>query len=415
MNILLSAFSCAPHRGSEPNVGWNVAMAVGRKHKVWVLTAASNCRAIEACQSPVPLDLKFIYVDLPSSLSRLETGGLLSHYLYYALWQVAAYFVARRLHREVIFDAVHHVTYVNSWVPTWLGWLGIPFIWSAGNREKVPLRFISEMSLQGKLQELTRNTVISLSRMVVNRAVAERATLILSVSGGQVWGNDLPVSRLPLGGLNTEDVNKLISMPQRVTKPFRVLSVGRLLGLKGFAAAMRAFNLLRREFPESEYWIVGEGPERSRLELLATKLGCRESVRFMDWRTRDEVFHLFAKVDVLLHPSLREQFGYVIVEAMAAGKPVICLDVGGPSVLVDNGNGCKIRAGSPDQVVLDISRILLRLAVDLEHRLALGREMRHRANSQWTWEAVGEQMLDLYDQTLSLHGTKERIQGGAIQ
>lgn len=128
MRVLLSAYSCHPGRGSEPGVGWGVAQAVAREYEVWVLTYARNRSGIEEALDRLSTKrIRFVYVDLPRLISRLA-GLPIGHHMCYLAWQVSAFPVARRLHRRVGFDLVHHVTYVNSWLPTLMGYLGIPFI-----------------------------------------------------------------------------------------------------------------------------------------------------------------------------------------------------------------------------------------------------------------------------------------------
>ncbi len=113
MKLLLSAYACEPGLGSEPGVGWNSVLQAARFHDVWVLTREVNRKGIE--QAPAPPQLArvhFVYLDLPSEL-RFWKKGRRGLYLYYYLWQILAYRRAVRLHREIGFDAVQHVTFVN--------------------------------------------------------------------------------------------------------------------------------------------------------------------------------------------------------------------------------------------------------------------------------------------------------------
>jgi len=142
VKILISAFSCAPGRGSEPGLGWEVAAASARNNDVWVLLDAHNRPWIE--QHPDArgdLHARLVYVRLPWPFSYLFSVSWRG-YLYYALWQAVAFFKARRLHRRIGFELVHHVTYQNSWFPLGMGCLGIPFVWNGGCRELVPRRLV---------------------------------------------------------------------------------------------------------------------------------------------------------------------------------------------------------------------------------------------------------------------------------
>src|SRR6266571_2530702 len=120
LKILISAYACEPGEGSEPGVGWNVAVEAARRHEVWVITRANNRRVIEAelARNPIPT-LQMVYHDLPR-WTRWWKRGARGTRLYYYLWQLALYPVIRRLDRKIRFDVTHHVTFVNYWMPSLL-------------------------------------------------------------------------------------------------------------------------------------------------------------------------------------------------------------------------------------------------------------------------------------------------------
>jgi glycosyltransferase involved in cell wall biosynthesis len=106
--------------------------------------------------------------------------------------------------------------------------------------------------------------------------------------------------------------------------------------------------------------------------------------------------------DVFLFPSLRDGGGLVVVEAMAAGKPVICLDLGGPGLHVTKGCGIKVPASSPEQAVRDLAEALGQLYQDPELRLRMGRAARERAARLYHWDRLGERMLEIYQDALGI-------------
>src|ERR1700737_2271302 len=120
LRILVSAYACQPGKGSEQGVGWNWVRQIATTHEVWVITRAKNCTPVERelARHPMP-NAHFAYFDLPR-WARFWKKGSRGMHLYYYLWQFAAYLFARRLHREIGFDVVHHVTFVNYWMPSFL-------------------------------------------------------------------------------------------------------------------------------------------------------------------------------------------------------------------------------------------------------------------------------------------------------
>lgn len=398
MKVLLSAFACAPARGSEPGVGWGLVREIAREHDVWVLTSSANRDAIGCTLAENPLPrARFLFLPPFSALARWAAiPGV--HHLAYCLWQWHAFRTARRLHKEIGFDLVHHITYVNSWLPCFMGLVGPPFVWNAGGREGTPFRFLSSLSLRGRLTEFARNITLPIlaALTLANSAAARRAACILSCSPIDLWPAGIPVVQFPLGGLSRAEFEFLRSLPPRRDSAFRVLSVGRFLPWKGFSLGLRAFASFHRRNPSSEYWIIGDGMDRKHLERLAAREGVSSFVRFFDWIPRRQLLPLLADADVLLHPSFHEQFGYVLLEAMAVGRPVVCLDSGGPSVLVQNDAGVKVPVTTPTQVIESIAASLEQLASDPGFRSALARRAQQHVETNWLWDRVGARLRSVY-------------------
>lgn len=389
MKILISAYGCIPGHGSEWGGGWNLVEQVAKHYRCWVITNTEHKPIIEDYVERFPLpNATFIYVTMP------KKNGLI-HYGLYILWQIKAFFAAKKLLKEEKFDFVHHLTYKNSWQPTWMGWLGIPFIWSAGSKDKMPAKFWPILSKKSVLGELMREALMQGLGTITYWVTAKRANLILARDANH-WPSNLPVKTWMQIGLNQKDIEKLNATPTRNEEVFRVASIGRLLGWKGFNMGMRAFAQMHRQFPKSEYWIMGDGPERMALETLAKELGIEDSVRFLGEIKRSEVFQNLAEVDVVLHPSLHELFGTILLEAMAAGRPAVCLDIGGPSLMVADNCGIKVPAHNPDQAVVDLTAALLELANNPEKRLKMGESARVWIRDNWSWNAVGGQLVRFY-------------------
>ena len=114
----------------------------------------------------------------------MEEGAKGGTHLYYYLWQMGIYFLAKRLHREVGFDLVHHVTFVNYWMPSFLALLPVPFVWGpVGGGESAPRAFFRTFSLRGRMYEYLRN----LARFVgehdpFTRLTAQKATIALATT-----------------------------------------------------------------------------------------------------------------------------------------------------------------------------------------------------------------------------------------
>ncbi|MER3439254.1 MAG: hypothetical protein C4346_17615 [Chloroflexota bacterium] len=176
----------------------------------------------------------------------------------------------------------------------------------------------------------------------------------------------------------------------------RLLFVGRLIDLKGVHLALQALAQLPPDVSAATLTVVGDGPERARLEVLAHRLGIAHRVRFAGQLPRDRVLACYQDHDVLLFPTLRDSGGFVVMEAMASGLPVICLALGGPAMAVSDETGIRVRALDPSQVVDDLAVAIARLARDPELRHRMGEAARMRAEREYSWDRKGELLRELY-------------------
>jgi len=339
---------------------------------------------------------------LPKWLSFLQkfSGGI---QIYAYLWQIKAYFVARKLHQKFHFDVFHHVTYANDWMASFIGaLLPIPYIRGpGGGAHSVPKSFLSEFSFRDRLAQYFRAIGQWLFRhdpffiLSQNRA---RAILVCNRESfeaiPQKWQNKTYL--FSVNGISQEDFD-LFSQNEKIdNKKFKVLSAGKLLPIKGFSLAIKAFKIFVENFPETEFVIVGDGPELSRLKLLVQKLKIEDKIHFKNWMPRSEFLKELASCDVFLFPSLRDGGGQVVVEAMAASKPVICLDIAGPGFHITPECGIKIKPLSPEQVVKEMAKALERLYYDKKLRTKLGEAARERAEKEYHWDRLGEKLFEIY-------------------
>ncbi len=403
LKVLLSAYSCEPGRGSEPGVGWNVAREVAKYHEVWVLTRPDESGEIieaELARNPVP-NLHFVYFTLPIWGGGWRWGQSGAMQIHYYFWQIQAYFVARRLHQEINFDVSHHVTFVKYSSPCFLSLLPIPLIWGpVGGGESAPKPFWQDFGLRARVYETARNIVrwvgerdpfvhLTAKRSAVVRATTEDTAKRLYKMGVT------DVQILPESGLPAEEIARLVQYKMPEGNPVRFISMGRLLHWKGFHLGVRAFA--QANLPDAEYWLLGDGPELERLVTLAEDLGITSQVKFWGRLPREETLRKLGESHVLVHPSLHDSGGWVCMEAMATGRPVICLDLGGPAVQVTEKTGFKVPAHDPEQAVRDLAEAMVHLAKDSELRVRMGQAGQKLVSENYSWEATGQSLAQLYE------------------
>jgi len=392
--------------GGGDLMAWNLIKRLGRAHRLWVLTAAENRRALEAALGKEPLpSVEFHYVGLPGWLRPLLRAQV-GLQLYAYLWQWKAYFAAQKLHRKVGFDLFHHLTYENDWMASIVGaLLPIPYVRGpGGGAHRIPREFLEDFHWPGRLAELRRSFGQWVFRHDPFFVLGQRrARLILACNREAAEGVPAPwrhkVRLLSINGVSGHELTP--SRDGERNAKFAVLSAGRLVPLKGFDLALRAFATFAARYPAAEFVIVGDGPERNRLERLARELGIENQVRFEGWMPRERLLAKMRACDVFLFASLRDGGGLVVVEAMAAGKPVVCFDLGGPGLHINPECGFKVPARDPAQGVRDMAQALGRLASDRHLCAQMGLGALQRARQVYDWDRVAERITMAYEEIMA--------------
>lgn len=407
LRVLLSAHACEPGRGSEPGVGWNVAKGLAQHHDVWVLTRAASRHAVEQELARVPVPgLHRVYYDLPG---WPEHWRYRDHKLamegYYYLWQVGVYRKAQQLHQRLRFDLAHHLTFVRYWMPSLLSLLPVPFVWGpVGGGESAPEAFYRHFSRRHRLFERARDAARWLGeRDPLVRQTAQRSRLALATTDQTAarlrWLGAPQCEVLGESGLTVSEVAALGATPLPADRPFRFISIGRLLHWKGFHLGLRAFAQARPE--GAEYWIVGDGPDQARLQALVADLGLQDRVTFWGRLPRSETLERLGRSHVLVHPSLHDSGGWVCLEAMAARRPILCLDLGGPAYQVTPETGVKVAAGTPPQVVQGLAEAMRAMAAHPEACRRLGEAGHQRVRSHFTWDAKVKTLAARYEDVVA--------------
>lgn len=348
MKLLISAYACAPNRGSDHAVGWNWATEAHRLgHEIWAFVSPAHHDSIKrACDEIPGLDgIHWVFPEVKGWPLKQAVEPKWER-TYNVLWQRAALRDARDLHRQVGFDVVHHLTWAGIRAPTFLGALAAPLIIGpVGGGETSPPSLRDEIGLRGRILEGIRdlsNSTIAMNPLV-RSGLARASVIFVSTADTQnlfkgalrdkaTVFTQLGLPNLPSGRL-----------PRSPSGPPRFLYAGRLLYWKGVHIAIRAFAEVVRQIPSARFTIVGSGPERSRLEDDVRHNKLLGSVEFIPQLPQNALFELYSNHDLFLFPSLHDSGGFVVLEALSHGLPVVCLDLGGPRDIVTPSSGVVVK------------------------------------------------------------------------
>jgi glycosyltransferase involved in cell wall biosynthesis len=173
------------------------------------------------------------------------------------------------------------------------------------------------------------------------------------------------IERYMKAEVNIEDKKRSLGLDP---KELVVGSIGWLLPVKGPMYLLRALARVWQSHPETRLLFVGKGDMEEELRAEASRMGISDKVTFLGWR--NDIPEIMHTLDILVLPSLNEGMGRVLVEAMAAGKPVVASRVGGILDLVKHGhNGFLVTPGD----VVGLSLAIGELARDERLRNEMGR------------------------------------------
>ena len=401
MNILLCAYACEPNKGSEPEVGWQMVNFLAKEmpeHNFYVITRKNNKEAIEKEQ--YPSNVGFLYYDLPKYFSFWKKGGR-GIRTYYYFWMLGAVKYLKSKH--IKFDVIHHITFVNDWLPSHFILLKNKnkFIWGPiGSHDPINKKFLDgNRVLIENIRIILQNffrTFDPFFQMNKNKS-----DLIVGINENVKKKLKLKNQKFIVEPAIAMKKSHVLEAVKKKDNIFRVTSVGRLIYIKNFKMTILAFNefIKRNKNINAVLEIIGDGEDRKYLEELVKNLRIEKYVTFKGKLPLKVVYERFSVSDVFLFPTL-ENAGFVILEAMSYALPVLALNYGGPQQFIKNN--IEYQLSNPD---LKYEEIIKDLADKLEilhknEKLAehIGKLNKQDLLENFTWEAKVKKFKKIYEE-----------------
>ncbi len=176
-----------------------------------------------------------------------------------------------------------------------------------------------------------------------------------------------------------------------------VFAAGRMTLQKGMDLLVESVPMVLGYFPEAKFIISGNGPEYNRVVAMARDIGVDHACVFLPQLSRADYIDIIRAIDVVAVPSRNEPFGIIILEAWAAGKPVVATTAGGPREFVwHNVNGFLVDA-NPGGLAHGIGSML----ADHDHCRALGANGRRAVEDRYNWDVAAAHTEGLYQHALN--------------
>lgn len=175
----------------------------------------------------------------------------------------------------------------------------------------------------------------------------------------------------------------------------KLVFVGRLCDQKGIFYLLQAINFLKNRNISTVLTIIGDGPSMMELKHLTSLMMIDQIVQFAGRIENERIFPLLKEQHIFVLPSLFEGFGIAVIEAMAAGLPVIVTRCGGPEDFVDDSVGRVVKAGDAEALAQALQELIQLSDEELQ---AMGMAARERVKKNFDINVIAEQYLQLFKQ-----------------
>ncbi len=414
MRVLIYASACNPDFASEPSVVYQTCRSiVDIVDEAVVVTHIRNKKAIDAKgmgkAQVVYLDTEYIARPITRISYALKLGAASGTAIQYPVQYAFERELWKRFKPELqagAFDIVHRVGPISAALPSPLAsWSSVPFVIGPINGGlPYPPQFSDVLRKEGEWLRYIRQgyRLLPYTASTFRNAAAILAAFEHTIENLPP-GHEDRIIDVPEIGASPDQ----FSWKERPARKDRIdfMFVGRLVPFKCVDVVISAFaasTALRKH----RLRIVGDGPERHRLEKLVRDNGLEDCVTFCGWVSQADVAQLMQESDVFSFPSIRDAGAGVIAEAMMAGLVSVVVNYGPGHHLITDKSGIRIPLGSRDDHVRGFRDAMERLVTDTPLRLSLGKGARERAIERLAWPAKAQKIIDIYKWVIGLRPDK---------
>ena len=342
--------------------------------------------------------LEWAYFDLPLWMRFWKKGGR-GALLYHYLWHLAVVFFIWK--KRFVFDIAHHLNFNNDWTPSFLWLLGKPFIWGPiGHHPKIPMSYIKPSGKKAMIVEQLKWAVkkyfwtidpfLKITKWKATKIIGLNSSVqkVLNVT-------DDKIVVIPAAGTERPNVKA------KRTNKFQILSVGRMVALKGFDITIDAFVQFYYQLPKADQKqvqlvLIGKGPQKDILDKkIADYQLPKDLILSIDWMDREVLMKYYSASQVFFFPS-HEGAGMVVPEALSYGIPILCFDNYGPGELMTKECGISIPYSNRADSVKQFSLALRKLYTEPAYQEELARQAIVRYEDRFNWVVKGIEINKIY-------------------
>lgn len=402
MKVLINAYACSPHMGSEPGMAWNWIINLSNFCDLVVITEGEFKEQIEfELQNLNKTNIVFHYLPVSEKIRRIcWNQGDWRFYRYYRIWQKRAYIKAKEIIDQERIDICHHLNMIGFREPGYFWKIkNIPFVWGPTSVDyEFPLQYISKSDLKNLFFFWLKNEVTKFQFKYSSRVKsAINASSLIIVANSKSKNAFLNVHNVDTLLLNETGLN-IKKEFTKTTNPgsLNLLWVGKFDFRKQLGLALETLSELKDN--NIKLHIVGHGDEKYYKEK-ASFLRIEHKCIFYGKLQHREVQEMMQKFDALFFPSISEGTPHVVLEAISNQMPVICFDTCGQGDVVTEETGFKVKLTNPYDSKKLFVKIINEISTFRELLNIKSRNCRSQADVL-SWLSKAEYLKRLYDEVL---------------
>ncbi|MCI7780752.1 MAG: glycosyltransferase family 4 protein [Bacteroidales bacterium] len=411
MKILLIAYASEPNAGSEYGVGWMVPTTMAAEFpqmEIYVLTR-SRCRGkIENALRELGMrNLRFFFYDVPKWMTYPnEVKSRWGEQINYLVWQILSRRFVHRLHKEIRFDVVHHLTFNQYRTPSPGFWLeDVPFVMGPiGGAEMISPVLWRDLEAHTLRKERFRRRGLDLPLFgwMTRRKKNRKLILCSSYENLQALKTYASVTcRVEeMAAIGYDEKDFILNKQPKENGEFSIVYAGKALDWKGLhlflRAADRAFDAEVRKQIQINLVGIRFEEEQRKVMAWAEETGLTEQISLVPFMPRSELLELEATCHLQVYPAFRDSGSMSVLEGCALACPTICLDAGGQDIF-DDDIVLKVSIGRNYEETVEHFAKQLRWAFANRDQLPeIGENARRWVSQHLTWKSKVQRFVAYY-------------------
>lgn len=409
LKVLINAYACSPHTGSEPGMAWNWCINLAQYCELYIITEGEFKHYIESALETIPQskNMHFYYLPVSEDIRQMcWNQGDWRFYKHYEAWQYRALQLTNEIIKEIKIDIIHQLNMIGFREPGYLWQIeNIPFVWGPiGGLKQFPIAYGKNGGVKFRIFARIKN-IINILQIKYDKRVVKalhRADLLISSIPDSYEAikkyHKLESIIVPETGCFTPTV--LGDVHSRFKgEILKVIWVGKFDFRKKLDIALKAISVVNNSAIELHVYGTGSAQQVKYNKELTQQLGIEKQIKWMGACANKVVMQAMQEAHVFLFTSVNEDTSTVVLEAISNCLPVMCFDCCGMSAVVDEKVGFKVPLTTPEDSACQFGKLLNIVEKDRSILELCSVNCRKRAE-ELSWDNKALKIVELYDKLM---------------